>query len=730
MKKVTFFVLFATFFFTGCGYKNPNSHTYNYPVAPQSPVVETYCNQRIEDTYQNLENLKDSSVQKWFKQESIFARNILDNISGRTKIVEKLKAYNDRQKLKVKSIIVRKNGSYFYLKERASDYTGSLYYRTALDSTDELLFDPTSYKPETKKKYIIRNFEPSWDGNKVAISLTYSGKEFSEILIIDVKTKQLLAEGVQNCWYIENWLPDNSGIIYASLNENYATSSDHFKNMRSVIYRIGDAPTSVTDIFSKDLLPGLQMTDADLPFVSFDEQSDNFVMGAIAGATAYYDTYYAKAEEVFKSGKANWFPLFKKEDKIKKALLKGDSLYVISAKNLSSYQILKKALGNDNLKEYETVIEPGENEIIEDFIITSQGIVYSTSTNGVKYKLYHYKNGQHKELRLPVKAGYIELNCISANAPEFWVTTMGWLNDYTRFSYNYASGEFVEEPLAQSADYPEFENLIVQEVEVKAHDGELIPLSIIYTKDLVLDNSHPTLLYGYGSYGVSVEPFFSPTWLTWTELGGVIAIAHVRGGGEKGDAWYLGGKKSTKPNTWKDIISCTEYMINEGYTSNKKTVLLGVSAGGILVGRAMTERPDLYAVAISNVGDMNALRSEEAPNGANNVKEFGSYKVPGECEALIEMDAYLQIKKNTAYPATLITAGMNDSRVTAWLPGKFAAKLQVLNISDNPIIFDVDYNAGHGVSDSKWKYLESKADFYSFALWQTGHPDFQLKEQN
>lgn len=194
-----------------------------------------------------------------------------------------------------------------------------------------------------------------------------------------------------------------------------------------------------------------------------------------------------------------------------------------------------------------------------------------------------------------------------------------------------------------------------------------------------------------------------------------------------GDQWYKGGYKTTKPNTWKDLIACAEYLVKENYTSPKKIAIYSASAGGILIGRALTERPDLFAAVIPEVGCLNTLRGEESPNGPINAPEFGTVKDSVECMALIEMDSYLKIKDGVKYPATLITAGMNDPRVIAWQPAKFAARLQAANTSDKPILFYTDFEAGHGIGNTKTKAFENLADVLSFAFWQTGHPDFQLK---
>jgi prolyl oligopeptidase len=265
---------------------------------------------------------------------------------------------------------------------------------------------------------------------------------------------------------------------------------------------------------------------------------------------------------------------------------------------------------------------------------------------------------------------------------------------------------------------------------VPSHDGVKVPLTLIYKKGTKRDANNPLLMLGYGAYGNSISPVFSISFLTWTGTGGVMAIAHVRGGGELGENWHRGGFKTTKPNTWKDLISCAEYLINTKYTSAKKLAIIGGSGGGILIGRAMTERPDLFAVAIPFVGVMNPIRIEEFSNGPGNEAEFGNPKDSTEWKALLEMDAYLHLKKGQKYPATLVTAGMNDPFVAAWQPAKFAASLQADNASGKPILFWTDFEAGHAtIGMTRSRAAETWADYCSFALWQTGHPDFQVKEK-
>jgi prolyl oligopeptidase len=206
----------------------------------------------------------------------------------------------------------------------------------------------------------------------------------------------------------------------------------------------------------------------------------------------------------------------------------------------------------------------------------------------------------------------------------------------------------------------------------------------------------------------------------------IVAETHPRGGSEKGQKWYRAGYQTTKPNTWKDFIACGDYLVKNGYTSPSHLIGMGTSAGGILIGRAITERPDLFAAAISNVSCSNALRMENSPNGPVNVPEFGSVKDPVQCQALYEMDAFQHVKPGTKYPAVMCVGGMNDPRVIVWQPGKFAAALQAASTSGKPVLMQVNYDNGHFTEDKKVTF-RNFANMYAFALWQAGHPNFQPK---
>ena len=258
-----------------------------------------------------------------------------------------------------------------------------------------------------------------------------------------------------------------------------------------------------------------------------------------------------------------------------------------------------------------------------------------------------------------------------------------------------------------------------------SYDGTLVPLSVIHAKNVRTNGTNPVLMYGYGAYGITADPAFNPMRLAWIELGGIYAVAHVRGGGEYGEEWYRGGYKLTKPNTWRDFIACAEYLVKQKYTSPAKLAGIAGSAGGILIGRAITERPDLFAAAIDAVGVSDTLRVELSENGPTNIPEFGSVKTLEGFEDLYAMSSYAHVQDQVRYPAVMLTTGINDPRVTSWEAAKMTARLQAATSSGKPILLRVDYQGGHGIGNTKEQREKESADEWSFLLWQFGLAGFQ-----
>jgi prolyl oligopeptidase len=626
--------------------------------------------------------------------------------------------------------MITDNDRYFYLKQTPADETGKLYFRDGFTGKETLLFDPETYGADTTKKYTISTISPSDDGSRIAFEIAPNGSESAEMLTMDVVSKKLFPEKIDRCGgsgVEASWLPDGSGFLYNRMKSSDVHQMDRQLDSKTYMHMVGTDPNTDKEIFSRTKYPDLEIKPADSPVVYYDKNS-KYLFASLISVDPRLNIYYAPYSELTNE-RINWIHLIKPEDEIYNYSTTEKELYVYTPKGASNFKILKTPIIAPDYPKAEIVVPEDPLRKLTSFSLSKDGLYYTLSENGVKGKLRFIPQGEKagKEIELPFAAGTIYVGVKGLKFSDAWVYIMGWTNDFQRYRYSPQKNEFTIENLSSTAEYPEYADLVVEELMIPSHDGVKVPLSLIYKKGIKKDGSNPVFFFGYGAYGMSMNPFFSSGFLLWAKNGGILAFAHVRGGGELGDHWYKGGYKTTKPNTWKDLIACAEYLVKEKYTGPKKIAINSASAGGILIGRAMTERPDLFAVAIPEVGCLNTVRMEDSPNGPDNVREFGTIKDASEYKALIEMDSYLHIKDGVKYPATLITAGMNDPRVIAWEPGKFAARLQAANVSEKPILFFTDYEAGHGIGNSKTKSFESLADVFSFAFWQTGNPDYQIK---
>jgi prolyl oligopeptidase len=292
------------------------------------------------------------------------------------------------------------------------------------------------------------------------------------------------------------------------------------------------------------------------------------------------------------------------------------------------------------------------------------------------------------------------------------------------FAYDPASNRVSNAALIQKypADLSGFE---AREVEATSADGIKVPLSILCKKGLALDGSHPALYEGYGAYGISIDPSFNPRTLAWIERGGVFAFVHARGGGEFGESWHNAGRNETKQHTIDDMVAAAQYLIQQRYTSPEHLAVLGTSAGGIAVGGAIVQHPELFVAAIDNVGGTDLLRFQNTQGGAANIPEFGDVTDPKGFKNLYSVSPYHHVIDGTRYPAVLGITGANDPRVPSWIVAKMVARLQAASSSGRPILLRVDFDEGHGLGSSRPQRERLLADEFSFILWRSGDPEFQ-----
>ncbi|MGB8319366.1 MAG: prolyl oligopeptidase family serine peptidase [Ignavibacteriaceae bacterium] len=693
------------------------------PFAEKKIKIKEYHGVKIEDPYSYLQNIEDPYVKNWINEQAEYGRKFLDHLPNREKLKEMVK-----RALSIENEVVgsfrERNNKYYYKKTKLPDNQGKLYVREKGSDTEKVLFDPVQYNSSSGNKYDINKIEISKDGRLILLDLfPMDGSEINDAVIINSETEKVLSDTLKK---IEGWpafLPDGSGIIYmkAKIENGKKINSDFIISL----HEIGSAQKADKDIFSMKNNPELNLSPNDWLWVEPEFLYD-YSFGFAWGVT-YGDIYITHTSSL-KYDKASWKKIFDKSDKILSLWIYNKSLYVLSQRNSLNGEILKTSFENPDLSNAEVIVPPSSINITETYLADNK--LYLSGRDVMKGVLSYVDLNEDEQVVHSINIPY-------PGIASLWQYTDQKGVYYNLNSWNYPSKEFYFDPalnkskeiqlVNQKMDLSFLDDYEVEEIEFKARDGVMVPLSLIHKKDMKKNGNNFVDLYGYGSYGASIDPFFIGLKLPLLQEGVVLAYAHVRGGGEKGEVWHLAGMKQTKSNTWKDFIDCAEYLIQNKITSKGKIACRGTSAGGILVGRAITERPDLFKVAVPMVGCLNALVFEDTPNGTWNVNEFGTYKDPDEFKSLLEMDAYHHIQEGVQYPAQLITSGANDSRVAEWVPVKFYAKMIAANSSNLPVILKLEYKGGHW-SNGFDEEVNDAIDVIGFVLSQLGVPGYKLEK--
>jgi prolyl oligopeptidase len=699
---------------------SPSHAQLAYPATRKVDVTDTYFGRTYSDPYRWLEDLKSPEVAGWFKAQASMTDGLLDRIPGRDALAKEWAEMDKMQAARYASIDFE-GGRYFYKKTLGGEKVGKLYYREGRDGPEKLLFDPSTYKAGVVTT--IQSVSPSDDGRYVGMSLSAAGAEWSEERILKVADDSLLPDTIYPTFGILSWAADNNSFFYDAGKVTDTKSIAIQLDRKTRFHVLGTAVAGDRDIFSDEADPELGITPKEFAQAGVDESYPDYIVGNVNTVQREMKLYYAPVTELSKP-KITWSVLCETSDDLERGYeFFGDYVYAITAAGAPQFKLVRTSVKHPDWKHAETVLPEAADSI--QSIAKSKDFFYITYSNGIVSRIVKYNpaNGASSDIKLPM-TGDAGIQCPDYLSNLCVVEITSWTQPRTYFDYDADKGTFVKSIFNSDVTYPGFSDLVTEEVEVPGHDGAMIPLSIIHQKNIPMDGSSSCILEGYGAYGLSpYTPFFTVR-NSIALHGVVVAYAHVRGGSEKGSAWYRAGFKSTKPNTWKDFISCAEYLEKKGYTSPATLAGSGTSAGGILISRAITERPDLFAAAVCNVGCANAMRMEFSPNGPVNTPEFGTVTNADECADLYTMDGVQHVQANSKYPALMGVAGWNDRRVPAWEPGKFVAAVQNASTSGKPVIMKVNYDNGHFTED-KAVTFKNFAGMDAFMLWQTGHKEFQ-----
>jgi len=710
---------------------SPNADSARYagvefaPPLPAKIVSDTHWGVAVEDPYRFLEDTNDPVVQKWMRDQADATSALLAKLPARDALLDRLKEIDRAVPAVIGQVHRDARGAVTYLKRSAEENQFKLYRRDRIDGPERVLVDVDAIARSTGKPHAIDGFSVSPDGRVVAYGLSASGTEIGTLNVMDIASGTALLEPIDRIRGAgATWLPDGSGFFYARLPADFASRprAERFMDHRTY-FRSLSKPHVERVIFGSDVHAAVPLSRSDYGSIAVPP-GRNLVLAIVShGVLREVSAYYASLDGVL-SGTPQWRKLFDSSAGIQDVAISGPALYVRSAQQSPRYKVMRMPLDRLDLESASVVVPEGEG-VIDDIAGTADALLL-TRREGVEKRLYrlgHDANATLVPIALPVTG-----NVRIANAHGYAGGAVLALSSWTRATRHYLldeAGRTRDMELAPKGAFDTPENVVAREVRVKSHDGVEVPVSILMSRDTKLDGRNPLMLYGYGAYGSVEEPGWSPRVLAWLERGGIYAIAHVRGGGVFGDAWRRAGWKTTKPNTWKDGIAVAEWLIANGYTSKERLSIFGGSAGGIFVGRAITERPDLFRSAVIAVGNVDLVRSETRANGAANVPEYGTVTKEDEFRALLAMSPYANVKQGTPYPAVMFEHGVNDIRVDVWMSLKLASRLASATKSDAPVLLRLDYEGGHGVGATREQLQRQIADRWSFMLWQAGVEAFR-----
>jgi prolyl oligopeptidase len=693
------------------------------PIAPVRNVDTTYFGQTIADPYRYMENLKDPEVASWMRAQADYTRRLLHRIPGRTAIVQEIQKYGDAAEARVYNARIVGNHIY-YEKLLANENLPKLYVREGFAGEERLLVDPEATTTPGVGHYALDYYAPAPDNSYVAYGLSPGGSEDSVIHIVSVATGKPTSDVIDRAQGADpTWLPDGR-LLYQRLQElgPKAPVTDKYLNQRTFIHVLGTTPDKDVALFGAGVSKAVKIAPEESGYALYSSGSP-YVLGIALNGVAREYRIWAAPIAALNGAATPWVQIADTADAVIDASVHGDDIYLTTHKDAPRYKVVRASMKKPDLATAEVVV-PQTEAVITGTVAADDGL-YVRKMNGGASELFRVPFTPAAE---PVKVAlpFIgDLDNLTADPRQPGVVF--FLGGWTRFGQYYTAdpGGVHDTQLAPQGPYDRPPQLVATEVKVKATDGTLVPLSLVHRDDIELDGTHPTIVYGYGAYGISQTPFFRPTWLPWFDRGGVLAVAHVRGGGEYGEEWHKAGFQETKPNTWKDAILCGQWLIANHYTSTQRISIMGGSAGGIMVGRAITERPDLFGAAVDQVPVSDALRFETSANGTPNIPEFGTVTTEAGFKSLLAMSPYQAVKDSTKYPAVLLVTGINDPRVDAWEAAKLTARLQAASVSGKPILLRIDYDAGHGYGSTKKQSYDQRADEFTFLLWQAGIEEFQ-----
>ena len=677
----------------------------SYPKTQKDDHVDTYFGTQVADPYQWLEqDVRESpQVEQWVEAENGVTFDYLKSIPERDAIVKRLTELWDYEKFSSPQKIAE---YYVFSKNDGLQNQSVMYIQESLDAEPRVLLDPNSWSADGTVALSGASF--SDDGRYLAFSQAASGSDWNIWRVLDVKTGEILPDELNWIkWSGAAWTLDGKGFFYTRFPETREEEKFQSLNLNSKIYyhRVGTDQSQDVLVFE----------DPDHPDWGFygqvTEDGRYLAIGSFIGTDSRNRIWIRDLTEPY----ATPTPIITDFDNEWGVIGNdGPIFYFKTDLDAPNGRVVAMDIreGRDSVRE----VIPQADQVLQSAGITGNMFVCSYLKD-VKplVRMFHISGEPVRDVEFPDNGNGAGGGFGGKRTQtETFYTFSSPVRPPTIYRYDMITGQseiFREAKVDFNPDDYE-----VKQVFYSSKDGTRVPMFIAHKKGIKLDGNNPTLLYGYGGFEISITPYFSITRLAWMEMGGVYAVANIRGGGEYGKAWHDAGKKLNKQNVFDDFIAAAEYLIDAGYTKPSKLAILGGSNGGLLVGACVTQRPDLYGAAIAAVGVMDMLKFHKSTAGRYWVDDYGSSDDPEEFQALLAYSPYHNLKPGTEYPATLITTGDHDDRVVPMHSFKFAARMQECQSGDEPVVIRIQTKAGHGAGKPTAMQIEETADMWSFLV--------------
>jgi prolyl oligopeptidase len=685
------------------------------PVARRSIVKETYFGETLIDPYRWMENKNDPDWLPYLKGQNAHARAVLDRISGRDRLLARIQQLSGDAAAIAR---VQRAGGKLFVQQRPTGADNfKLFVREA--GVSRVLVDPTQLTGA------VGHFSLDWwraspDGSHVVYGLSKDGSEDSVLHILRVADGVDLPGRIANTENAQpSWIADGSGFFYNQLTGAVATP-ERYLNSQVRFHRLGSDPSGDSVVMKRGLVAGIVYDRIQLPFVIAVPGSRHVVL-VLGDIRPELRLYLADAAEIV-AGRARWTELADFADEATDIVLDGDDVYLLTTKGAPRGRVVKTSALAPSLAAAREMVPQG-GRVIEGISGARDGVYLQIMDGGISRLARLGRDGGVTDIALPFDG---TISAVFTNPAEdgALIPLTGWLTPADIWSVR-ADGHLVETGLnpKPGIDVRAYDT---KRLFATAKDGTKIPYSLIFRKGLKLDGRTPVFMSAYGSYGASpYTPSFAGRALALIDAGFIVGYANVRGGGEYGKEWHKAGQLRNKPNTWRDLIAVCEDLCARNYSSVGRLAIGGRSAGGITMGRAMTERPDLFAAVIDGVGWSNPLRYVAEQDGYGEEPEWGAIADHDGYLALKAIDSTQAVREHTAYPAVLLTTGVTDPRVAPFHVAKMTAHLQAATNSGKPVLLRVDYDAGHGIGSTRGQQDREAADSFAFLLWQTGVKGYQ-----